>query len=53
MAKHLNRPAICGDVNEEERTFFFDMYRKGDINTLILSTVGDTGLNLPDANVGI
>lgn len=28
-------------------------FRKGDINVLVLSTIGDEGIDLPDANVGI
>lgn len=49
----MGYPAIFGEVGLLEKLVWLDLFRKGEINTLFLSRVGDTALDLPIANVCI
>ncbi|EWS74781.1 DNA repair helicase rad25 (macronuclear) [Tetrahymena thermophila SB210] len=49
----MGYPAIYGEVGLLEKLVWLDLFRKGEINTLFLSRVGDTALDLPIANVCI
>ncbi|EGR27154.1 hypothetical protein IMG5_200940 [Ichthyophthirius multifiliis] len=52
FSKRLCYPVICGNVKKlDEKLAWLEMFRKGHINTLFLSRVGDTALDLPSANV--
>lgn len=42
---------IKGQTVQRERIEILDMFREGKVNTLIISRVGDTSIDLPDANV--
>ena len=51
-AKKFLRPAIHGVTPEHERNTMLGEFKSGDtINTLFLSKVGDTSIDLPEANV--
>jgi DNA excision repair protein ERCC-3 len=51
-AKHLKRPYICGELGIPEREGIFHCFKTtNDINTILLSKVGDTSIDLPGANV--
>ena len=42
---------IRGETKQAERMKYLTEFREGKINTLIISRVGDTSIDLPDANV--
>ena len=49
---HLGIPFICGEVGERERMNIIAAFRDGtEINTIIFSRVGDTSIDIPNANV--
>ena len=51
-AKMLNIPFISGDVKERERNNIISHFRDGnEINCIIFSRVGDTSIDIPNANV--
>lgn len=52
-SNELQRPRLHGDTSKEERLFIFDLIKKKRIQTLFVSRIGDTGIDLPEANVGI
>lgn len=54
-AKLLNYPYICGDVKEYERDKIIQFFKhlSDDWSVLLISRVGDVGIDLPDANVAI
>lgn len=48
----MNRPFIDGSVGERERESLFQSFRENkDLNTLFISRVGDTSIDLPQATV--
>ena len=52
LALHLGIPFICGEVSERERLNIIAHFRDGnEINTIIFSRVGDTSIDIPNANV--
>ncbi|CDW86563.1 transcription factor iih subunit [Stylonychia lemnae] len=51
-AQKLKRPYISGEVGQSERMGILHYFQKtNDINTIFLSKVGDTSIDLPGANV--
>ncbi|EAR95905.2 DNA repair helicase rad25 (macronuclear) [Tetrahymena thermophila SB210] len=52
-SQKMGYPAIYGEVDLLEKLGWLDLFREGEINTLFLSRVGDTALDLPIANVCI
>ena len=51
-AKLLNKPFISGSVGERERLQILKMFKfTNQYNTILMSKVGDTSLDLPNANV--
>jgi DNA excision repair protein ERCC-3 len=53
IADALNVPFINGETPHARRSRLFDRFRSGAVNTLIVSRVGDEGIDLPDAEVAI
>jgi DNA excision repair protein ERCC-3 len=53
LAEALERPMLSGGTSIEYRNFVFDMFRKGEFKTVLLSRIGDEAIDLPNANVGI
>ena len=54
MAIKLQRYFICGDVAANERRLIIDAFKNDPLcKTIFLSRVGDSSLNLPNANVVI
>ena len=48
----MKRPFIKGGMNELEKMNILAYFQKyDDINTIILSKIGDTSIDLPAANV--
>lgn len=51
-AHRLRVPYICGEVSERERQNIISHFRDGnEINTIVFSRVGDTSIDIPNANV--
>ena len=51
-AKKLQKPFIHGGVGHQERMGILHYFQKtNDINTIFISKVGDTSIDLPGANV--
>jgi len=53
ISKQLNLPLITGKTPQHERVRLYRKFREGDISVLMLSTVGNFAVDLPDANVMI
>jgi DNA excision repair protein ERCC-3 len=53
LSDEFDLPFISGETDFDEREEFFDDYRNGENSTIIVSRIGDEGLDLPDAEVGI
>jgi len=53
LADELDLPFIYGKTNHSERDDLYQQFRDGDLQALIISRVGDEGIDLPDAEVAI
>jgi len=53
IAEYIGAYYITGELDESARKRRLAMFRNGDIRVLVLTTVGDEGIDIPDANVGI
>lgn len=53
LAEEYDIPFISGETDFDEREEYFDKFREGELKTIIVSRIGDEGLDLPDAEVGI
>lgn len=53
LSKELDAPFINGETPHEEREERYEQFRKGDLEALIVSRIGDEGIDLPDAEVAI
>ncbi|MFB6291976.1 MAG: DEAD/DEAH box helicase [Candidatus Nanohaloarchaea archaeon] len=53
LSREYDIPFVSGETDFEEREDYFEKFRQGELDTLIVSRIGDEGLDLPDAEVGI
>ncbi len=53
IAEEVDGYLLTGSTNDDERTAILERYRKEDKGVLVVTTVGDEGLDIPDASVGI
>ncbi len=53
VAEALGVPFISGETPHARRSRLFDRFRAGDVDTLVVSRVGDEGIDLPDAEVAV
>lgn len=53
FGKLLQRPLVHGGVSASERMAVLDAFRAGTFQTILLSSVGDTSIDVPEANVAI
>lgn len=51
LSKKLGIPPIYGEVPQKRRHELYEQFRRDEINKLILTSVGEEGVDLPDANV--
>ena len=51
LGKKLGIPVIYGEVPPRKRDELYQGFRKGEIDKLVLTSVGEEGVDLPDANV--
>ena len=53
MAEALDLPFISGQTRHARRERLLSEFREGDVETLIVSRVGDEGIDLPNADLAI
>jgi superfamily II DNA or RNA helicase len=53
IADEVNGCLLTGSTNDEERKSILERFRNEDKGVLVVTTVGDEGLDIPDASVGI
>lgn len=53
IARELNAYLLTGNVKRKEREQILKEFKEAKEGVLVLTTVGDEGLDIPDANVGI
>jgi len=53
IAAELDLPFISGETPHGRRESLFQQFRDGSLTTLVVSRVGDEGIDLPDAEVAV
>ena len=53
VAEALGAPFISGETPHARRSRLFDRFRSGELDTVVVSRVGDEGIDLPDAEVAV
>ena len=53
LSNEYDIPFISGETDFEDREEYFEEFREGDLDRMIVSRIGDEGLDLPNAEVGI
>ena len=53
LSEQFDVPFISGETDFDEREEYFEDFRNDEMNTIIVSRIGDEGLDLPDTEVGI
>ncbi|WP_410764395.1 DEAD/DEAH box helicase family protein [Haloferax sp. DFSO60] len=53
LAEALEVPFISGETRHARREAYFEAFRTGDLDTLIISRIGDEGIDLPNAELAI
>lgn len=53
LADWLDVPFVSGETPHSRRERYFEAFRSGRLDTLVISRVGDEGIDLPDASVAI
>jgi DNA excision repair protein ERCC-3 len=53
LSEEYDIPFISGETDFDDREKYFEEFREGDLDTMIVSRIGDEGLDLPNAEVGI
>ncbi len=51
LAKELAAPLVTGKTSQGERDQLYDRFRRGEVQKLVLSKVGNFAIDLPDADV--
>ncbi len=53
LGKMIGAPVITGKTDKTRRRLVFELFKKGRFNVIVFTTVGDEGIDVPDANVGV
>ncbi|MFB6268975.1 MAG: DEAD/DEAH box helicase [Halobacterium sp.] len=53
IADEIGAPFVSGETRHVERESLFDQFRTGALDTLVVSRIGDEGIDLPDAELAI
>ncbi|RZQ61789.1 DNA repair helicase XPB [Amycolatopsis suaedae] len=53
LGAELDAPVIQGSTRNAEREKLFDAFRKGELNTLVVSKVANFSIDLPEASVAV
>ncbi|MBO7448643.1 DEAD/DEAH box helicase [bacterium] len=53
LSKELKIPLLTGSATQDKRDRYYGMFKKGEIDVLMVSKIGNIAVDLPDANVAI
>ena len=53
IASELSAYLLTGEIEETKRKSILDQFRRAESGVLVVTTVGDEGLDIPDASVGV
>ncbi|WP_070807836.1 DEAD/DEAH box helicase [Pyrodictium occultum] len=53
VGKELGIPVVTGKTEKSKRKIIFELFKHNRLKALVLTTVGDEGIDIPDANVGV
>ncbi len=53
IAKETNAYLLTGDVPADKRKYILNEFKKAKSGVLVVTTLGDEGLDIPDANIGV
>ena len=53
IADVIDTPFVSGETRHVERESLFDQFRTGALDTLVVSRIGDEGIDLPDAELAV
>jgi len=53
IGKIVGAPVITGKTDKRRRQFILELFKASRYRVLVFTTVGDEGIDVPDANVGI
>ncbi len=53
LGEKLGAPVVTSKTNKNTRNLIFNLFKNNRYRVLILTTLGDEGIDIPDANVGI
>ncbi|MFC6825308.1 DEAD/DEAH box helicase [Halopelagius fulvigenes] len=53
LAAELDAPFVSGEMPHYRRERLFEDFREGDLRTLVISRVGDEGIDLPNAELAV
>jgi DNA excision repair protein ERCC-3 len=53
ISEAIDAPFISGETRHAERERLFSAFRRGEEDTLVVSRVGDEGIDLPDAELAV
>ncbi|MCG1003549.1 MULTISPECIES: DEAD/DEAH box helicase [Halobacterium] len=53
LADAIDAPFVNGETRHAEREALFDRFRTGALDTLVVSRIGDEGIDLPDAELAV
>jgi DNA excision repair protein ERCC-3 len=53
LSEELGLPFIYGETRHDRREELYEAFRDGDLEALVISRVGDEGIDLPDAEVAV
>ncbi|NIC00429.1 DEAD/DEAH box helicase [Halobacterium sp. R2-5] len=53
LSEAIDAPFVSGETRHAEREALFDRFRTGALDTLVVSRIGDEGIDLPDAELAI
>jgi len=53
LGRKLGIPVLTGKTIKSKRKLILDLFKNGRYKAIIFTTVGDEGIDIPDANVGI
>ena len=53
VARKLGAPLLSGATPRDKRKLVLEGFKRGHYKVLVMTTVGDEGIDIPDANVGV
>jgi DNA excision repair protein ERCC-3 len=53
LSEEYDIPFVSGETEFDDREEYFEKFRNDELTTIIVSRIGDEGLDLPDAEIGI